>query len=343
MTGAGRYAELGAAVHSFKAELIKFNQIERLVEIGSISETVGQLTGGRLTSTDSTDLTQIEAYLIQRVIELAKRLASYAPYDSRPLIKLFSMSYELACAKEILRSIVDQAEPEEAVKRIVPAGNFTPERCKELIESRNPSRVIDVLADEGFRRLIGPKLTAERSGMTAVFALDQYYYARLWAASNLPDPLDAQAARGLIGEMIDHLNIVLAFRGRLMGLDARSTSELFIPVNYGLGHTLSELAETATVQNLMRVLEKTPYAHAFEGMGAIAGNGDLAKVELALNRSHASTCLNSFAGSPFNVGLALAFLFLKNYELRDFFTVINGKANRASTERIMHSLILHGS
>lgn len=338
MTGAGRYAELAAAVRSFKAELIQPSQIERYVEAGSLSETVGLLTDGHVTSVEGSDLTSVESYLIQRILKLAGRLAAYAPHDSRPLIKLFSSGYEFACVKEILRSIVDQVDPEEALRHIVPAGKFTAERCKELIESHNQNRVIETLDDEALKRFVTPKLTGERSGMLAVSAVDQYYYTRLWAASNLPDPLDAQSARGLVGELIDHLNILLAFRARLVGLDARSTSEMMIPVNYGLGHALSELSEVTNVQNLVRVLDKTPYARCLQGPAPI--DGGVTNIERALNRSHAESCLNTFAGSPFNVGLALAFLFLKNYELRDLFSIINAKANNVPADRVIDSLIL---
>jgi len=66
-------------------------------------------------------------------------------------------------------------------------------------------------------------------------------------------------------------------------------------------------------------------------------------VEFALNRSHAKACVNVFAGSPFNVGLALAFLFLKNYELRDLFGLINAKMNNVPSERTLESLVLYQS
>ncbi len=338
MTGAGRYAELSAAVRSFKAELIHPSQIERLVEAGSLSETISQLTGGHVTSIDSSDLIPVESYLVQRVMEQAHRLTAYAPHDSRALIKLFLSWYQYACVKEILKSIGDQLDPEEALRHIVPAGKFTPDRCKELIESRNPNRVIETLDDDALKRFITPKLTGEKGGMLAVAAIDQYYYNKLWTASNLPDPLDAQSARGLVGELIDHLNIILSFRARLVGLDARSTSDMMIPVNYGLGHAFGELSEAANTQNLIRVLDKTPYARSLQESGPLVG--EAGGVERALNRSHAKSCLNVFAGSPFNVGLALAFLFLKNYELRDLFSIINAKANNVPPDRVMQSLIL---
>lgn len=336
MTGAGKYAELAAAVRSFKAGLIQPSQVDRLVEAGSLSETVSMLTGGHVTTASATDLIPVESYLIQRVIELAERLTSYTPYDSRALIKLFAAAHEYACIKEILKAISDQVPPDEALAHIVPAGKFTPERCKELLESRNPSRVIETFSDEAFKRFVTPKLATEKGTMTAVASVDQYYYRKLWETSNLPDPLDAQSVRGLVGELIDHLNILLCFRARLMGLDARATSDMMIPVNYALGHGFNEMSEAASTQNLLRVLDKTPYSHALQGPGVMDGGA----VERMLNRSHAKSCLNAFAGSPFNVGLALAFLFLKNYELRDLFSLINGKANNVPADRITESLIL---
>lgn len=338
MTGAGRYAELAAAVRSFKAELLHPNQIERLTEASSLSEIANILTEGHVTSVDSSDLTSVESYLIQNVIQITQRLAAYAPPDSRALIKLFAASHEFSCVKDVLKAIADQIAPEETVKYAVPAGRFTLERCKELIESHNPSRVVETLGNEDLRRFIMPKLAGDKGGMASVAAIDQYYFGKLWSLSNLADPLDAQSARGLVGEVIDHLNILLAFRSRLVGLDARATSDLMIPVNYALGHSFTELSEATNTQNLMRVLDKTPYAKSLELLGHIEGTA--ISVERALKRSHAKSCLNAFAGSPFNVGIALAFLFLKNYELQDFFSVINGKANGIPAERVLESLIL---
>lgn len=338
MAGAGRYAELAAAVRSFKAELIRPNQVERLVESSSVSEIVGALTKGQITFGEGSDLNAVEAFLIERVIDLTHRLAAYAPHDSRSLIRLFSTGYELMCLKEILKSITDQTQPEDALRHLVPVGKFTPERCKELIEGRNPNRAVDLIDDAVLRNFLTPRITAERGGISALSAIDQYYYSRLWNASNLPDPLDAQSARSLIGELIDGLNILLCFRARLLELDAKSTLDLLIPVNYALGHSLTELTESTGVQNLMRVLEKTIYAKAFQTSSA--SNTGAEEVELALDRSHAIACVNAFAGSPFNIGLALALLFLKSYELHDLFSIINGKASNVPVERILASLIL---
>jgi vacuolar-type H+-ATPase subunit C/Vma6 len=337
MTGAGRYAELAAAVRSFKAEITRATQLERLLETGSLSETISAVTRGHITSAESSDLRPVEAYLTQRVMQLAQRLTSYAPQDSRPLISLFAKSHEFACIKAILNAGAARTEADEAMRHIVPAGDYTPERCKDLIEAHNPNRVIESVDDESFKRFIAPKLTGEGINVQTIGAVDQYYFLRLWAAANLPDPLDAQAAKALIGEAIDHLNISIAYRCRLMGLDARAAATMMIPVNYSLGQTFSELPEANSAQNLARMLEKTRYAKILSTGAALEGG----RVEVGLQRTHARTCFNFFAGSPFNVGLALAFLFLKNYELTDLFGLINAKANHVPTERALESLILH--
>jgi vacuolar-type H+-ATPase subunit C/Vma6 len=338
MTSAGRYAELAAAAHSFKAELITRDEIGRFIESGSLSEAVSLLTDGKLTFSDSTEISTIESYLIEGVIAVANALSEYAPHESRALIKLVAKQYEYACLKGILRSIADQENPERALAHITPAGHFTLDRCKELIEARNPNRVLEEIEDEGLKKLVASKLSGEMNGSAAVFAIDRYYYGKLWSSSSLPDPLDAQSARVLVGQLIDQLNTLLAFRSRFVGLDARSTADVLIPVNYALGHALTELAEATSVPNLMRIIEKTPYARAFRGQAPM--EGDLGSIEVALLRNHSENCLNAFAGSPFNVGLALALLFLKNYELRDLFSIINGKLNKVPNERIADSLIL---
>jgi vacuolar-type H+-ATPase subunit C/Vma6 len=337
MTGAGRYAELAAAVRSFKAELLQSAQLERMMETGSLAETVSVVTGGAIASIEESDLSQVEAYLTEKVIELTDRLSSYAPQDSRPLISLFAKNFEFACVKSILSASAARVNAEEALAHIVPAGKFTADRCKDLIEAHNPNRIIESVDDESFKRFLTPKLTGEGANLQIISAVDQYYWMKLWAASNLPDPLDAQSARRLIGEAIDNVNILVAFRSRLMGLDSRTASAMMIPVNFGLSQAFNELPEAGNPQSVLRILEKTRYGNIFQGSGAVNAAG----IEYALNRSHAKTCTDIFAGSPFNVGLALAFLFLKNYELRDIFGLINAKANNVSTERALESLVLY--
>jgi vacuolar-type H+-ATPase subunit C/Vma6 len=337
MTGAGRYAELAAAVRSFKAELVHRQQLERLLETGSLAETVSAITNGRITSVEGSDLSAVEGYLIHRMIQLTERLSSYAPQDSKPLISLFAKNFEFECIKAILNAIAAKRTAEETQKHIIPAGNYTADRCKDLIESHNPSRVIESTDDETFKRFLAPKLTGEGVSVQTIASIDQYYFMRLWAASNLPDPLDAQSAKGLIGEAIDHMNILIAFRSRLMGLDARTASSMMIPVNYGLGQTFNELPDANNAQNLARIVEKTRYSSLLDSTATLDG----AKVELLLHRNHAKACLNTFAGTPFNVGIALAFLFLKNYELRDLFGLINAKASNVPSDLAIESLILH--
>jgi V/A-type H+-transporting ATPase subunit C len=340
MTGsAGRYAELAAAVRSYKADLTSRDQIERLIESGSLTETVGQLTHGQIALGDNGELASVEAFLIQRVISVAASLATYAPYDSRNLIRLVAQRYEFDCIKQLLKSTIEYVELGDALHHHLPAGRFTEERCKELIETHNPNRVIEAIQDGNLRQIVSSKLN-EKHPESAVASIDQYYYGRLWAASNLPDPLDAQSARGLIGEFIDHVNVLLALRAKLVGMDASATSNMMIPVNYALGKAFTEITEASSFANAMRVMDKTQYSIAFRDLAVTDGIN--VNVERALRISHAQSCLNTFAGSPFNVGLALALLFLKDYELRDLLSVINGKANSVASDRITATLILGG-
>ena len=337
MLRAGKYAELAAAVHSLKGDLLQPNQMKRLVEAGELSETLALLTKGSAT-VEGDDVTAAESYLTLRVITLVRRLAAYTPDDCRPLIKLFLMGYELACVKEMLGAIINKVDLGEAVRQIVPAGRFTLERCKTLIEAHEPNRVIAALDNEGLKSFLAPRVGDFSSEATAAMAIDQYYYRKLWAMSDLPDTIDTRSARALIGKAVDHLNILSALRARLAGLDVKSTLDLLIPVDYRLGDALKQLAESTSIHNLIRIVERTEYAEAVHGITGV--DGDLAKVERAFCRSHLKSCVNVFAGSPFNIGLALAFLFMKNYELRDLFTIINGKANNVASQRVLDALIL---
>ncbi|MEM3624779.1 MAG: V-type ATPase subunit, partial [Nitrososphaerales archaeon] len=67
----------------------------------------------------------------------------------------------------------------------------------------------------------------------------------------------------------------------------------------------------------------------------------LSEIEMNFNRYIARECLYSFKGIRFNVGVLMAYLMLKFYEISDLRAIVFGKSNKISVDNIRRMLILY--
>ncbi len=86
---------------------------------------------------------------------------------------------------------------------------------------------------------------------------------------------------------------------------------------------------------------KTSYASSVESFLDTFKEGDsLHPLDVLLRRRHASSCLSVFSGFPFSAGLPLAFAYLMSYEGSDLRSILSGKHDGLSMDKIEEFLVL---
>jgi vacuolar-type H+-ATPase subunit C/Vma6 len=66
----------------------------------------------------------------------------------------------------------------------------------------------------------------------------------------------------------------------------------------------------------------------------------LPKLELQLRRLVVDQCHTAFVGSPFHIGIPLAFLFLADFEIQDLVVLIEAKSNHVTVEEYRQHLLM---
>jgi vacuolar-type H+-ATPase subunit C/Vma6 len=183
---------------------------------------------------------------------------------------------------------------------------------------------------------------AEKRPLPLVEAIvDKYALVRTWAAADMPEWMDKESVRGLIGEQIDMTNMLLAGRSKILGVSGEELQQILVPVDYHLEGTLTDALNAGSSTNALRSFAKTAYGGTIDRfLDTFREGGSLHPLEVLLRRRHANNCLAVFGGFPFHAGLPLAFAYLVAYELSDLSSILSAKRDGLPTERIQQFLVL---
>lgn len=342
---ASKYAQVAAAVRAMKSDILDESGYERLMRTSSLIEAANVLiefrrgSSVRLTENEL-DLAQLESALRNEFITTIRRLVSYSPRACAELIERMLQKYEFESLKSLLRGL--HAEAEQALRTVVPSPRFPLEFCRDILESKNVARLVESIGVPSLTGPLSSAIGADQPLQVLESVVDQYTYLDVWRATSFLGKGDQESARSLIGDEIDTANILLTLRSKGLGLDARETKRLLVPINHRLGPTLEEAVEGGSVAASLRAFSKSAHGPSIAQLAAAHKEGDpVFPFELALKRSQAARCLRLFEGFPFVAGLPIAFVYIKGYETGDLISILTGKQDQIPTGAIEKFLVLH--
>jgi V/A-type H+-transporting ATPase subunit C len=326
-----------------KSYMLSRASYERLLRAASMAEVLNVL-GDTVyaSSVAETDLMSVETSLLRGYYDAHRRIISFAPPDCSALLESMYSRHEYQCLKSILRAIASGMEVEEALKLIAPAGKYTYELSRDLIRSKNISRVIETVEDESLRKALSSTLEEGLPTPALESTIDRHIFLKIWRSTSLLDRWDELSAKRIIGKEIDFLNMTTVLRGHLMNLEPSTIQKLLIPVEYRLGVTLKRAAEARSAFHALQVLAGSDYGHLLSPfMSAYKEGETIFPIEVIFKRYLSRECLAMFEGYPFVAGLIIAFLYLKSYEISDLKAILNGKLAQLSPDTIRDFLILY--
>ncbi|MHB8993275.1 MAG: V-type ATPase subunit, partial [Chloroflexota bacterium] len=169
-----------------------------------------------------------------------------------------------------------------------------------------------------------PRYAAEQSLFPVETALDLHYYRGLWAAVRaLPDP-DRRVAQHMMGTRYDVLNVDWILRYRLIyRLPPEVIFNYTLPYGRRVDDTAIRRAAPADSVDTIAAAMPEPYRSLLSGLANLPDPLD--RAELTLQRYLVRTARSALSGYPFQIGVALAFLWLKEAELHDLRAILEAK------------------
>ena len=291
--------------------------------------------------------------LLQNFIKTCEELMEMSPKDVRLLLSTFLMKFEAKCVKTILRAKQAELDVDEAMKYIMPVGKLDEARCRKTLEiSENIADVVESLSDMEYGSVLEKAFAVyeeEKIFYLLEVAIDRYVYSKIWRAIRKLRGLDKKIARTVTGLEIDSTNVKTILRCKAMGINEDQIKRYLIPVSEVFGEKeLEEAMKGSDMQSFINSLVRLArramardYQYIFTEIQELHVTS-LTTLETILDRGLIETNLRMLKRYTafFNIGLILAFLNLKWFEVKNLRAIIRGSEAGIPPDRVKKLLIL---
>jgi len=340
--GVAGYAAISARVRAKYAELLTAQDIIRLSEapdfLSLFTLLKGTAYGPYLEGLKDKDINPRRV-----IIQIKRKLADafysviqMAPVETRPLVKQLYRYYEIGNLKAVLRAIVtvttwdtETALWDRVRDVLFPLGPESVLPAQAMVESGSVATAVDLLHGTPYEETLSfamKRYSSEQNLFPIEVALDLSYWRRLWSEAQKLTGQDREHSVRIIGSLLDMNNLMWAIRYRVYHkLSEEEVINYTLPFGYRVKDSdiraIAAGADAASVIN--RVFPGLPDVNAFLENPQTG----LPKLEVLLKQRIMKECLAAFVGSPFHIGLPLAFLILHDFEVQDLIVLIEAKSS----------------
>jgi V/A-type H+-transporting ATPase subunit C len=340
--GVAGYAAISARVRAMYAELLTPQDIVRLSESPDFLSLFNALKstayGRYLEGLKDKDINPRRV-----IIQIKRKLADafysviqMAPVETRPLVKQLYRYYEIGNLKAILRAVVTVSTWNtegglwERVRDVLfPLGPESVLPAQAMVESGSIATAVDLLQGTPYEETLSfamKRYSSEQNLFPIEIALDLSYWRRLWSEAQKLTGQDRQHSVRIIGSLLDMNNLMWAIRYKVYHkLSEEEVINYTLPFGYRVKDSdiraIAAGADPASIIN--RIFPGLP------DINALLENPQkgLPRLEVLLKQRIMQECLAAFVGSPFHIGLPLAFLILHDFEVQDLIVLIEAKSS----------------
>jgi len=278
--------------------------------------------------------------------DYARVIRATASATARNALTLMHRKHELNCLKMILKCVMEGVPAEQAKDLITPMGEYTYDRCLELLKMKDLGMIAEDIKERKARELVLDSLSeCKKLGSTIPLeaSIDKYYYASIWNLTQQLPQSDKTPIENIIGIEIDSANLDILIRGKEAKIPISHLERFMLPIKYRLASEFEQAMNAPTSGDALRILSSGFYSVALQRAAeTVKSVGSLFPVEVAMKRYLASRNLSVFAGYPFHAGTLLAYLNLKLYQTQDIRGIVLGKRDGMAADKIRDFLITHG-
>ncbi len=278
-----------------------------------------------------------ERSIVRGLVGAFRRTAFLLGGARAALVVQMARRLELENLKTILRAKA-RGEAVEAVRPLlIPMEGLSGLPYEELLRGEDVESVARALADTEYGSVLSsalPRYEAEGTLFPVETALDLHYYRRLWQFLAGLSGSDLRVARRMLGIRYDVLNVDWIVRYRLIyRLYPEEIFNYTLPYGWRIDDAVVRRAGPAEALEGIASALPEPYRSLLTG---VAGAPDpVERAELVLQRYLVTVARSALSGYPFQIGVALAYLWLKEAEVHDLRSILEAKGYGLPIEAIV--------
>jgi V/A-type H+/Na+-transporting ATPase subunit C len=333
---AAEFAYLDARVSFYARQLLGLDHILMLIEHTG-EEGALDLSQPNALLQDSDDLDQNNVNILLGELAILVRPLLGAP---RELLSYWAQRFELGNLKTIIRGKMANQPRPLIEARLQNMAAFASLPIDELLQSDTPAELLRRLERTPYAELASRARHLLERG-EALFALDaaldRRYYAGLARLGRATDSGPRQLVGELVGSIIDRVNLVWLLRYRYAyNLSPAQAYYLLIPASHRLlPQHMQQLAQCASFEDAIGSLP-SPFDKI------LAGVRNATEATLRLEHEGWRIAHNILHHSTFNVARALAYMMLRERDLRRLRAIARGRSTRLSGAVIRSALGIGG-
>jgi V/A-type H+-transporting ATPase subunit C len=328
------HAYLNARISIYAARLLGPEQIDALIDRPYRADDLRPDTAAQYAG----DLDQHNVAVLLDELAVLIRPLSGAPRD---LLDYWAHRFELSNLKTLIRGKMTN-QPQQAIEsQLLDMGAFTSLPIAGLLQSDTPAELLRRLEQTPYAEIARQARHLLEQG-EALFALDaaldRRYFAGLARRGRAIGGDSSQLLRAIVGSIVDRVNLVWLLRYRYAyDLPPAQAYYLLIPASHRLPPSqLQQLAQCASFEDAIASLSAP-----FDRM--LAGARNTTEVTLKLEHETWRIAAHTLRRSSFNVARALAYLVLRERDLRRMRAIVRGRNMRMEPPAIRAALGLAAS
>lgn len=330
-----QYAYLHTRVSIYAGQLLGLDRLNALIDHPPDQESLAldATPSNAAASQYSDDLDQSNVTILLKELAVLIRPLSGAP---RELLGYWAHRFELGNLKTIIRGKMTDQPQQVIEEQLQDMGTFTSLPIAELLQCDTPAELLRRLEQTpyaGIARQARHLLEQGEALFALDAALDRRYFAGLARRGSEIGSASGQSLRAIIGSIIDRVNLVWLLRYRYAyNLPPAQAYYLLIPASQRLtSQQLQQLAQCATFDDVI-----TSLPPPFDKL--LAGARNNTEATLKLERETWRIAGNALHHSSFNVARALAYMVLRERDLRRLRAIVRGRNMRMGAPMIRAAL-----
>ncbi|HUX12275.1 MAG TPA: V-type ATPase subunit [Spirochaetia bacterium] len=292
-------------------------------------------------------LTAAESALREGLFDTFTHIEAIALEGQRRLLGIQLNRWDVMNVLSLLRGVAHNADREDIVHSMIPAGEFHPAQLAELAAEHDIKSVADSLTTAGyaFAHEVRRAVREFPSSGGDFAALETRLYTRYytWALESLnPSEEDELVLRDHMQLQIDLVNVIstlkqVAYRSQKRPIEAVER----IPGGKIRNAILEQLLDSQSVEYALEVLDQTHFSPAIErGILVFGQTNRLSVLERFLEQVVIVKGMNLFRGDPLNIGVPLGFIWRKVNEYLNLRMLLRGKRYHLPANAIREELLL---
>ncbi len=339
------YSAPYARMRALKGNLLTRIQMESLLQASDLQSIIAILS-----QTDYNDQiqnlttsSQIEHGLKQNLILSYTKILNFMRGKSSRFIIDSLGRFELINTKSIIRSIIRGERIEDRSLSVFSLGKYHLLPIKELIVAKDLRTFVELMRNTFFANALEigfQRYESESNLMSLEIALDLGYYARLHESFESLGLFDKSRAGKLMGIHFDMINITWMLRFKEnYGLSSEQIFQYLLPYGWRVQPPVFwKILGSDDILSALRERYMRPYDKVLSSVSPVDGNLILG-TEIALLRFFYEQSILALRGFPLQIASLVGFFIMKEMEIRDIMTILDGKILNLSQERIRPHLI----